>query len=136
MMIPTEKQASYKHLSDALQYETKQIELEQIVNGTLTDISATTSSEIMDPCYFEYAMPIISASLGRVKFFRNPIESILCEGRYGRICLLIMEVYVKGSSLHMLAPHGMPMVKIFGTYSWVPVQMWKRECAYSNYFNE
>ena len=136
MMIPTEKQASYKHLSDTLQNKNKQSKFVLITNGTLKDISATTTADKMDPMFFEYAMSIISAALVRGKFFRNPIESVLCEGRYGRICLQIMEVFVKGSSLHMLSHHGMPMVKLFGTYSWVPVQMWKHECALSEFFNE
>ena len=107
-----------------------------VTNETLTDISATTPAATMDPKYFDYAMPYIADLFQVEPFYRNTIESILCKGRYGRICLLIMEVYVKGSSFHMLSECGMPMVKLYNTYIWVPVQMWKRKCVYSNYFDE
>ena len=136
LMIPTLNQASYKHLNDALQYETKQNEVVMLTNKTLTDISSTTPAVTMDPEYFETAMGYIADLLKVEPFHRNTIESILCEGRYGRICLLIMEVYVKGSSLHMLSECGMPLVKLYNTYTWVPVQMWKRKCVYSNYFDQ
>ena len=105
-----------------------------LTNKTLTNISSTTSAATMEPEYFDFAMGYIGDRLKIEPFHRNTIESILCEGRYGRICLLIMEVYVKGSSLHMLSKCGMPMVKLYNTYTWVPVQMWKRKCVYSKVF--
>ena len=107
-----------------------------VINNTLTDIVATTPAATVDLEYFDHAMVYIADLLKIEPFHRNTIESILCEGRYGRICLLIMEVYVKGSSLHMLSECGMPMVKLYNTYIWVPVQMWERKCAYSNYFDQ
>ena len=107
-----------------------------LANKMLTDISSTTPAVTMEPGYFEFAMGYIGDRLKIEPFHRSTIESILCEGRYGRICLLIMEVYVKGSSLHTLAKCGIPMVKQYNTYVWVPVQMWKRKCFYSNYFDE
>ena len=87
----------------------------------------------MNPDYFDIAMRYVSEGLGRKKYHRAPIESVLCEGRFGRITLEIMEVYVNGTSLHLMSEHGGPLVKHFSTYTWIPVQLWKRECLYIVY---
>ena len=136
LMIPTVNQASYKHLDDALQYETKKDEVIMVTNKMLTDILATTPAATMDPEYFDPDMVYIADLLKIEPSYRNIIESILCKGRHGWICLIIMEVYVKGISLHMLSECGMPMVKLYNTYVWVPIQMWKRKYFCSNCFNE
>ena len=81
LMIPTVNQASYKHLNDSLQYETKENEVVMLTNKTLTDISSTTPAVTMDPEYFETAMGYIADLLKVEPFHRNTIESILCEGR-------------------------------------------------------
>ena len=107
-----------------------------LTNKTLTDFSSTTPAATMEPEYFDSTMCYIADRLKIEHFHRNTIERILCKGRYRRICLLIMEVYVKGNSLHILSECGMPIVKLYNTYVWVPVQMWKRKCFYSNYFDE
>ena len=78
LMIPTVNQASYKHLNDTLQYETKKEEVIMVTNKTLTYISATTPVATMDPKYFDYAMPYIADLLKVKPFYRNTIESILC----------------------------------------------------------
>ena len=75
-------------------------------NNTLIDISATTPAATMNPEYFDSTMSYIADFLKIEPFHRNTIENILCKGRYGRICLLIIEVYVKSSSLHMLSECG------------------------------
>ena len=136
LMIPTVNQASYKYLHDALQYETKEEEVIMLTSNTLTDISSTTPATTMEPEYFDSDMGYIADRLKIEPSHRNTIQSILCKGRYGRICLLIIEVYVKSSSLHMLSECGMPMVKLYNTYVWVPIQMWKRKYFCSNCFNE
>ena len=129
-MIPTVNQASYKNLNNALQFETKEDEVVMLTNKTLTDISSTTPAATMDPEYFDSAMGYITDLLKIEPFHRNTIESILYEGRNGQIYLLIMDVYVKGSYLHIFSECCIPMVKLYNTYTWVPVQMWKRKCVY------
>ena len=81
LMIPTVNQASYKHLNDSLQYETKENEVVMLTNKTLTDISSTTPAAKMEPEYFDTAMGYIADLLKVEPFHRNTIESILCEGR-------------------------------------------------------
>jgi hypothetical protein len=71
-------------------------------------------------------MRFTSDGMSRETYHRDPIESVLCEGRYGRITMERFEVYVKGVSLHIMSVHGGPMVKLYGTYTWIPVQMWTR----------
>ena len=74
-----------------------------VTNKTLTDISATTPAATMGPEYFDHAMFYIADLLKIELFYRDITESILCKGRYGWICLISIEVYVKGISLHMLS---------------------------------
>jgi hypothetical protein len=126
LMIPTKGQASYEHLSDALKYKQSDEDVTAIVTGLTKDVTSITQSSKMDPDFFDLAMRFTSDGMSRETYHRDPIESVLCEGRYGRITMERFEVYVKGVSLHIMSVHGGPMFKRYGTYTWIPIQMWTR----------
>ena len=60
---------------------------------------------------FDSAMRCISEAIERMVYHRASIEGMCCEAHHGRITMEKFEVYVKGSSIHMLSQYGGPMFK-------------------------
>jgi len=132
LMIPASpKQASYTHLLKVKENQLSNRTWGKICSRELTNINATSTPADMPPQYFDIAMRCISEGLGIMKYHRAPIEGKSCEAHHGRITMTKYEVYVKGSSIHTLSKYGGPMFKNYGTYTWIPLQMWKREYLYT-----
>ena len=133
LMIPaSSKQASYNHLGNVMENKLSDTTLGKICTKELSDITATNPPSAMPKCYFDLAMRCISQALERLVYHRAPIEGMCCEAHHGRNTMEKFETYVKGSSIHTLSKYGGPMFKKYGTYTWIPLQMWTRDYLYTN----
>jgi hypothetical protein len=131
LMIPaSEKQRSYKHLSNPLIDKLTDDKAYRMSSGSEgggpSEIPIVIGVEDFDSCSSE-----ASRLLGRPFYRRNPIESCLCESIGDGITYGKLEVYAEGVSLHNLQNTGYAVMKEYGRESiWMATKRPSKQFAF------
>jgi hypothetical protein len=131
LMIPaSEKQRSYKHLSNPLIDKLTDEEANNMSSGY--NAGAPSETPIVIPVEdFDSCSSEVSILLGKPFYRRNPIESSLCESIGDGITYSKLEVYAEGVSLHNLQNTGYAVMKEYGRESiWMATKRPSKQFAF------
>ena len=129
MMVPLNDQASRTQLQEATKNAPNNAYIQEAIAGNFyfkaNDLSSYEFLKMPDE-FFDEAMKIVSFESGFLVYCRNNIESVLCEGRDGRLCFVRYYHLVYGQTIHDLREGGCAMYKEFGKYKWISNSHWPR----------
>ena len=129
MMVPLNDQASRTQLQEATKNAPDNAYIQEAIAGNFyfkaNNLSSYEFTKMPD-IFFDDAMEIVSFESGFLVYYRNNIESVLCEGRDGRLCFVRYYHLVYGQTIHDLREGGCAMYKEFGKYKWISNSHWPR----------